>query len=265
MPKVKLKDISLYYEVHGSGAPLLLISGLGADSSSWAGVVGKLSSHFTTILFDNRGTGRSGNMQKPYTVRRMADDAVKLLDHLKIERAHVIGHSMGGYIAQEIAINHPERVNKLVLEGTAPVSSKRNNALFHEFYKKLREKENFGDWIRAWTFWIFSRKTFASGSFVENFIKFAAEYPYPVSADTFKSQIKAIASFDTRDGIGSIKAKTLILAGKGDILITPEESGILAKSIHKSVFRLIDCAAHSMHVEDPKLFTGIVLEFLGID
>ncbi|MDD5166230.1 MAG: alpha/beta hydrolase [Candidatus Omnitrophica bacterium] len=256
---------SLYYEVHGKGEPLLLIAGLGSDSSSWAGVIKIFSAQFRTIVFDNRGTGRSGIIRKPYTIRRMADDTVRLLNHLGIERAHVIGHSMGGYIAQEIAINYPGRINKLILEATAPVSSKRNNALFFEFYKKLRKKENFADWVRAWTFWSFSPKTFDSGSFVGTFIKKAAEYPYPVSADGFKAQIEAIATFDARPKIGAIKAKTLILEGKDDILITPQEAAMLAKNIHKSVFQLLDDVGHCIHIENPKLFTGIVLKFINPD
>jgi len=263
MPKVKLNDISFYYEVYGDGTPLLLISGLGSDSSSWSGVVKEFASSFQTIVFDNRGAGRSGIMRKPHTIYRMAEDAVRLLDHLKIKRAYVIGHSMGGYIAQDIAINYPGRINKLILEATAAVSSKRNNALFFEFYKKLRKKEDFEDWVRAWAFWSFSPKAFGTGSFVGTFIKKAAEYPYPVNADGFRAQIEAIASFDARAKLGSIKAKTLILAGKDDILITPEEAGILAKNIHKSVFQLLGGVAHSIHIENPKLFISTVSEFLN--
>ncbi|MDD2866821.1 MAG: alpha/beta hydrolase, partial [Candidatus Omnitrophica bacterium] len=137
MPSVKLDDIPLYYEVYGKGSPLLLIGGLGSDSASWLGVAKGFSPYFQAIVFDNRGSGRSGLGHQECTIGRMAQDAAGLLDLLKIERAHIIGHSMGGYMAQEIAINYPGRIDKLVLESTAPVSSERNNALFKDFYDQL--------------------------------------------------------------------------------------------------------------------------------
>lgn len=252
-----LRHEILYHEIHGTGSPVLLIAGLGADSSCWAGAAKKFSNHFQTIVFDNPGSGRSPAFKKPHTIRHLADEAVRLLDHLKINKAHLIGHSMGGYIAQEIAINYPERVNRLVLEGTAPVSSRRNNVLFADFAKKLREKEAFEDWIKTWAFWLFSPTTFASGTFVETFIKMAAKYPYSATADGFSAQVAAITKFDVRDLLSAIKAKTLIIEGADDILIRPEEARGLDRRI-----KLIKNAAHYVHLENPVLFTKIATEFL---
>jgi pimeloyl-ACP methyl ester carboxylesterase len=262
MPKLKTDDASLYYEIYGEGKPLLLIAGLGSDSSSWAGVVKIFSRRFQTVVFDNRGTGRSSSMRKSYTIRRMADDTVRLLDQLGIERAHILGHSMGGYIAQQIAISYPERIDRLILEGTAAVSSKRNNILFFEFFKNLQRKEDFKEWIRAWTFWLFSPKTFENKEFISTFIKKAAEYPYRTNTNDFKAQAEVIAKFDLRGRLSAIRAKTLIIGGKDDILIMPDEAGVLAKQIRGSVIKLITGCAHCIHIENPALFTKAVLDFL---
>jgi len=262
MPKRKNDFFPLYHKVHGSGDPLLLIAGLGADSSCWAGVVNRLSKHFQTIVFDNQGSGRSPLLNKKLTIQQMADDAVKLLDHLKIKRAHLIGHSMGGYIAQEIAINHPERVNKLILEATAPASSVRNNLLFANFSKKLQKKESFEQWIKTWTYWLFSPQTFASGKFVKNFIKLATKYPYRSTAKGFKAQVDAMVKFNTRNRLSKIKAKTLIVEGEDDILILPDEAKELTKAIIKNKYKLIKHCAHYIHLENPSLFTKITLEYL---
>ena len=262
MTVFKKKGKSIYHEVHGSGEPLLLIAGLGADSSIWSGVVKEFSKRFKTIVFDNRGSGRSGLFGRPHTVRRLADDAVGLLDHLKIERAHVIGHSMGGYIAQELAINYPGRVNKLILESTAPVTSSRNKVLFFELYRKLRQKGPFEAWIKTWTYWLFSPKTFDNGSFVETFIKLAEKYPYHSSAGGFKTQVEAAVKFDSRKRLSAIKAKTLIIEGEDDILIRPDEARLLAKHIRGSNLRLIKNTAHYVHLENPSIFTKIVSESL---
>jgi pimeloyl-ACP methyl ester carboxylesterase len=263
MPKVKLNDISLYYEAYGSGEPLLLIAGLGSDSASWLGVVKEFSSYFQTIVFDNRACGRSETAQKECTVRRMAQDAIELLDFLEIKQTHVIGHSMGGYIAQELAINYPERINKLILESTAPISSKRNNLLFEEIYCQLKKQGHCRAWFESWVPWLFSPRLISDNAFVNTFIENSVKYPYLQKADDFRSQIEAIASFDARGKISAIKSETLILEGKDDILITPQESETLAKNIPKSIFQPLNGVAHSVHIENPELFINVVLRFLG--
>ena len=263
MPKVKLGNISLYYEVHGRGVPLLLIAGLGSDVSSWLCVLKRLSSRFKVIVFDNCGCGRSSASHKKYSVSKFAEDAIKLLDHLKIERAHVLGHSMGGYIAQELAINYPSRVDKLILVSTASVSSNRNNILFKDIYRRLKEEGYSKEWFRRWVFLLFSNKLSKDKSFRDMFINNSMEYPYLQKPEGFKRQIEAITLFDTRNKIGAIKAKTLVIEGEHDILITPKESKTLAKRIPNSIFKLLNGAAHCMHIENPKLFTDMVIEFLN--
>ena len=100
MPIAKLKNISLYYEIHGKGYPVLLISGLNSDNASWAGICSKLAKHFRVITFDNRGSGRSDTPKKRYSIREMADDAIGLLDHLRIKKCHIIGHSFASKVIQ---------------------------------------------------------------------------------------------------------------------------------------------------------------------
>ncbi len=262
MSKVKLKDISLYYEIYGNGAPLLLIGGLGSDSASWLGVVNEFAKYFQTIIFDNRGCGRSDVVHGECTASQMAEDSIKLLDFLKIEKAHIIGHSLGGYIAQELAIKYPERVSKLVLESTASISSKRNNVLFEDIYSQLKREGHSKEWFKRWAFWLFAPKFFEDSNFIDTFIENSIKYPYLQTKEGYKSQLDAIISFDARDKLREIKAKTLVLEGKYDILITPEEVETLAKSIQGSVFQLLEDVAHCIHIENPKLFTDTVLNFL---
>jgi pimeloyl-ACP methyl ester carboxylesterase len=262
MPNVALGDISLYYEVHGQGDPLLWIAGLGSDSSSWLGVVGRFSPYFQNIVFDNRGSGRSALGRQECTIGRMAQDAINLLDFLKIERAHLIGHSMGGYIAQELAVNFPDRIDKLVLESTASVSSERNNALLKDFYDQLVNEGCSEPWIRKWLPWLFSPGFLADSLFIEAFVKNALRYPHAMKAEGFKSQIGAIALFDARGRTGAIRAQTLVLEGQDDTLIIPEEAQELADSIPNCIFKPIDGVGHAIHIENPGLFVDTVLEFL---
>jgi len=259
---MKSRNISLYYEIHGKGEPLLLIAGLDSDNSSWAGVCEKLAKYFRVIVFDNRGSGRSDTPDRKYSIREMADDAVSLLDHLKIKKCHIIGHSMGGYIAQEIAIRYPERLGKLVLEATASVSSRRNNALLKDFFKIFEKYRNAETLIRQWVYWLFSPKTFERKNYIAEFIKKASTYRYLQSPKGFKIQIDAIASFNASAKIKNIKAKTLVISGSDDILIYPEESTELVKRIKGSVFEKIKDTGHCVHVENPGAFTFKVMQFL---
>src|SRR5919106_4789152 len=110
MAYARLNDISLYYEVHGSGEPVLLIPGLGSDAGTWATFLPDLKKGYKTILLENRGSARSTKPEGAYTTQSMAQDAVALLDQLGMERVHLIGKSMGGMIAQILAARHPERV-----------------------------------------------------------------------------------------------------------------------------------------------------------
>ncbi len=193
----------------------------------------------------------------------MVDDTMKLLDHLCIQSAHIIGHSMGGYIAQEFAINYPERVNKLVLESTAPLSSTRNDLLFQNFLKLRQEGMDLEPWLWTWLFWLFAPQRFEDKEFINQYIKNTLKYPYPQSIAGFKGQIEAISKFYTRDRLGKIQAKTLVIEGKEDILILPREAEMLIKGIPKSSMLYIEDTAHFIHAEKPKAFNRAVLEFLN--
>ncbi|HVN17023.1 MAG TPA: alpha/beta hydrolase, partial [Anaerolineales bacterium] len=118
MPKITSNGIGLYYEIHGSGRPLVLISGLGYSLWQWHRMVPLLAKHFQVITFDNRGVGQSDKPAGPYSAQMLAADVVGLLDALHIEKAIIAGHSMGGFIAQALALGFPERVEKLILCST---------------------------------------------------------------------------------------------------------------------------------------------------
>ena len=114
MAEAHIGDVKIHYTETGNGDPLLLIMGFGMPGDAWLGVLPFLEG-FRAIYFDNRGTGQSDKPEGPYTIEQMADDAAGILDHLRIERAHVYGVSMGGMIAQEFVLRHPRKVRSLVL------------------------------------------------------------------------------------------------------------------------------------------------------
>jgi len=120
MPKVKVNDIQMYYEVKGEGFPLVMIQGLGGNLEGWdPRLVEGLSKHFKLILFDNRGAGRTDLSKGEYTIRLFADDTADLMSALGVPKAHILGISMGRMIAQELTINYPQKVSKLILCSTS--------------------------------------------------------------------------------------------------------------------------------------------------
>jgi pimeloyl-ACP methyl ester carboxylesterase len=119
MPTVQVDDITMYYEIHGAGPPLVLIGGLGADLSLLTPITGELAQHRQILVFDNRGAGRTDQPDRPYSIELMARDTLGLMDALSIEQADILGISMGGRIALELTLTHPSRVRRLVLASTS--------------------------------------------------------------------------------------------------------------------------------------------------
>jgi pimeloyl-ACP methyl ester carboxylesterase len=118
MPTAPIGDIELYYEEYGQGQPLIMILGLGQDVATWHFQISELSKHLRLIVFDNRDTGKSSRCSEDYSTETMARDILGLMDHLAIDRTHLLGTSMGGMIAQHVALLATERIDSLILAGT---------------------------------------------------------------------------------------------------------------------------------------------------
>ncbi len=201
--------------------------------------------------------------ESPYGIRDMAEDTLKLLDHLNLQSTNIIGHSLGGYIAQEFAIRYPGRVNKLILESTAPQSSARNNLLFQRFLEWRLDGMELEPWIWAWSFWLFPPPRFEDRSFIDAHVKAALQNPHPQSTSAFKGQIEAILTHNTLARLKKIRAETLVIEGEEDILIPPEEAGQLAKRIPGCSMSVVEDAGHIVHVEKPEAFIRTALDFLS--
>jgi pimeloyl-ACP methyl ester carboxylesterase len=254
--------IDLYYETHGSGTPLLLIAGLASDSQSWLPVAGALASRCLVITPDNRGAGRTKPGDCPTSVGAMADDCVALIRYLGLPRVNVLGHSMGGFVAQDLAIRHPECVEKLILAGSVPVNSQRNNRLFTDWATCLEAGLDPELWFRSIFYWIFSPRFFENENTLAEALRFAVEYPYPQTAAAFRNQVGAIAQFKETGALPRITARTLVLAATEDLIFPLRECTEFANQLPNAVFRQIDGAGHAMHMEKPQGFIEAVFDFL---
>jgi len=170
---------------------------------------------------------------------------------------------MGGFVALDCAIRHPEMVSKLILAGTGAFTSERNQALFLDWVSDLESGMNPERWFRNIFYWIFTKHFFQDKKAVNEALRFVIDYPYPQSQMAFKNQVAALNRFDCRKGLSGIQSKTLIICGKEDLLFPPEEGIQTLREIPDSSTSLIEDAAHSMHTEKPKAFVDCVLNFLN--
>lgn len=263
MPKVKVNDIQVYYELYGEGFPLIMIMGLGGNIDWWdPRMIQSLSKRFKLVVFDNRGAGRTDLSDRRYTVKLFAGDTSSLMDALGISRAHVFGISMGGMIAQELVLNCPEKVEKLVLcstnsGGTESIPpSKDAMGMLMADRSALSPEE-----IARITIPLLLTQDFIKKNpdFVELMIQQILKAP--ISREAFMRQVNAIMEFDTCDRLPEVKAPTLILHGKQDILVPPENGSILAKGIPNAKLVYFKNSAHEL-IEEREKMMHLILDFL---
>lgn len=261
MPTIEINGAKIYYKEYGKGTPLLLIAGLGSDSTSWLPVVMGLSKHFRVITFDNRGVGRSSDENDNITIEEMADDAAFLIKSLSLTKADVLGHSMGGMIAMKLALKYPDSVDRLLVSASCTNISNRNKELFKDMIAFLENGMDKRLWFRNLFYWIFSPKFFEDIQFLDQAVTMAINYRFPQSDGSFKNQVDAITRFDCSADVGNLQAKTLIMTGDQDILFPFSENSQLM-TIPNSTQININGAAHSIHMDEPQAFIDGIIEFL---
>lgn len=253
----------MYYVEAGQGDPLVLIMGLGADHLAWGFQFPVFAERYRVIAFDNRGAGQTDAPDHPYTTRMMADDTVGLMDALGIERAHVLGASMGGMIAQEIALNHPDRVRSLQLHCTLGRPDGYLKAQL-EVGRLQRRALSCEAALRAGYLWLFAPATYDERpELVETILQNALANPYPISLRGFERQCDAVETHDALDRVHAIRCPTLITVADHDILVPPRFPRALAERMPGARFRLIEGAGHGYFWERPDLFNEMCLEFLA--
>lgn len=266
MPKVQVGDISMYYEVVGEGEPLVLIHGLTLDHLSWSFQTQAFSENYQVLLFDNRGVGRTDSPEMEYTTEMMADDLAGLLDVLEINKAHVLGLSLGGMIAQEFALKYPDRVERLILAVTAARPAKtamRTNHIIETLYKMAQNEVGLEERTRMFMVWSFSPRFFEDPKQAQIMVNLVANAPHPQPLQGLAGQLAAASRHDTYDRLEQIQAPTLVLGAREDLLLPARHSEELAEGIKNSRLHMIDDAAHLFCIEQPGVFNQAVLDFLA--
>lgn len=261
MPTTHANGITINYEVHGDGAPLLLINGLADDLTSWAYQMEAFSARYRTIVFDNRGLGGSDKPTGPYTTAQMAADARGVLDALGIERAHVLGVSMGGMIAQEFALAYPQRVQKLALCCTCSEPSEFDLRLY-KIWEETAPVLGLPQMMKEVLLWCFTPE------FFQQHPETARETEEALTGITqplhgYLAQLHSIQVHNATARLGQVAAPTLVLGAPKDLIFPPNQSRQIADAIPNSRLVFTEHGGHAFLWEAPDEFNQAVLDYLA--
>ncbi len=259
MPHVRLADCSLYYAERGVGPPLLLLMGLGGSQRSWGEpFLTALGRSFTLFALDHRGTGSSTRGAAPYTIAQLADDAAEAMSALGLARAHVLGLSMGGMVAQELVLRHPSQVAGLVLASTT-CGGGRAVWPSAEGRQRFAEGLRFGESL--WPAVVADEFAAANRPFLTR-IAFDT-LTAGTTPSVFAEQARAIVRFSTWERLPAISAPTLVIAGDKDRLIPPANARLLASRIPGAEGAFVRGTGHCFVWEAPERAAAEIARFLA--
>lgn len=265
MPVAKVDDIDIYYETYGEGEPLILIMGLGGSLEWWFLQIPALSQHYRVVAFDNRGSGRSDKPDIPYTMEMMAKDTIGLMDVLDIPSAHIFGISMGGMIAQHIALLYPQKVKTLILgattcggsHGVSPDPESMKVLFDLERMQQLPSEERFREMLP----FIFSHEFIESSrSVLQELAVRMSQHITPPHG--YMRQAQAIMGHDTYGRLPQVKVPTLVIAAEEDRIVPVENSRIIASRIPGAELVVFKKAGHGFNIELADEVNRVVLDFL---
>ena len=260
---LRVRDIGMFYVEAGTGDPVVLVMGLGGDHLAWGLQIPAFAARYRVIAFDNRGVGQTDAPDIPYTTAMMADDTVGLLDALGIERAHVCGVSMGGMIAQEIALRHPARVRTLQLHATLARPDAYMKTLV-EAWRKVRVALGRDEAARVLALWLFAPCSYEERpEFVELVLQNAIANPHPQSLTGYLRQGDAVLGHDTLERLDLLRCPTLVSVADQDVLVPPRFSHAIAQRVPGAELKTIADACHAYMWEKPDAFNAMCLEFLA--
>lgn len=265
MPRVKVNDIEINYEIEGIGEPLVLIHGLGSSLKMWFGQVPAFSKHYKTIAYDCRGQGDSGKLKEQYSLKTLVDDLKGLLDKLEIKKAHILGLSMGAIIAQSFAINYQNRVKTLILAAAASASAIPENrtlataAIERIFTEAMETRGNFD--VREFMV-ILASYAFSEGTSEELMNSLVGVMEEMADEESILMALNAMSNFDFRDQLPKVRVPTLIINGDQDMLTPLSGAKVTHRLVPNSELVVIKGGSHCAFLEKAEEFNATVLKFM---
>lgn len=263
MQQARINGVALVYEVAGAGVPVVLIHGAQGDQTMFSGLAPALATKYRVLTFDQRGSGLSEKPHTEYSIAQLADDTAALMEHVGFAQAHIVGVSMGGMIALEFALRHPAKTRTLVLGCTTPGGPNAvrigGDAFTNAYSTRAMSSEERGRALAETAFtkgYLEQHPEIVSGMI-------EARRQRPIDSVALESRLKAAMRHDVFDRLAQIKCPTLVITGKGDALISWENSRLLAEKIASAEFVLLEPAGHCFWLEQPEKSRMAVERFLS--
>jgi pimeloyl-ACP methyl ester carboxylesterase len=257
---VNANGVDLWVEQEGDGDDVLFISGLADEGACWVDQVAGLRDRYRVTTFDNRGVGRSATPDGPFRITDFAGDAAALMDELELERAHVVGSSMGGAIGQELALAEPERIRSLVLNGTWCRGDRFLHEIFRGWMWSAQKADSIRDFLVAVNLWCFAPRIWNDGT-MDEWLEAAEDSPYQQSVDAFCRSSDALIGHDSADRIGEITAPALVTVGELDLVLPARFSRELADRIPNARLVVVPEAGHQPFQEFPEDYNRLLTDF----
>jgi 3-oxoadipate enol-lactonase len=262
MPFADANGQRLFYEVHGEGDPLVLVTGLGGDHLSWGEQLEAFSARYRTVVFDNRDSGRSTECAEGYEVDDMARDTLALADELGLDGFHLIGVSLGGAVGQEVALAAPDRVRSLTLAmtwgGDGHWGRVRGRLMANAALRTPPEEH-----VEQLLHSCLSEELFENPERVAYFRQMVLENPHPQSVEAFARQAQAVGRHEARDRLGRLSMPVHVIGAERDIMIPIWKSRELAELIPDAQLTVIEGGTHGVNLEQAEEFNRLVLDWLA--
>jgi pimeloyl-ACP methyl ester carboxylesterase len=260
MAMIAANGTDLWVEQQGEGPDVLLISGLADEGAAWVDQVTGLSDRYRMTIFDNRGVGRSSTPDGEYRIADFAGDTLALMDELGLERVHLVGSSMGGAIAQEIALARPQAIRSLVLNGTWCRGDRFLHEVFRHWMWAANRSESIRDFLVAVNLWCFAPRIWNDGT-MDGWIADFESSEHQQSVDAFCRSAEALIAHDSADRVGAITAPTLVTVGELDLVLPERFSRDLAGRIPGARVEVLPGVGHQPFQEIPEDYNRLLASF----
>ncbi len=263
MPTAVCNGFDLHYADTGQGAPIVFLNGLGGDHLSWMGQVRACAKNFRCVALDLRDCGRSSYAKTPYTLGDVADDVAALLQFLDLPAAVVVGLSLGGMAAQELALRHPGRISGLMLVSTVARTDDWFRAMQELLRMMRRQAKDAAEFFETLLPLLVSPRFFEVPGQADWLRALMRQNPYPQQAEGTFRQLDAVCAFDAIDRLPALKCPTRVVVGEDDLLTPPRYSRQLVERVAGAMLTLLPGVGHAPPLEDGRGFNRVLLEFLG--
>ncbi len=261
MPEITVNGTSYYYELHGKGQPLVFIAGFGANHTAWRFVYPAFTDRYQVLIFDNPASGRTRDRGDLLTVESMADGVAGLIDALGLSAPHIVGHSMGGAIAQLLAIKYPDKLDRLVIANSAAEWRGRPLMALKGLIDVIKAGGSLDCQLEVSMPWLFGHGALADQKRKAELREMILDNPTPPSLEDLERQFHPLQEFDSSGDLGRIKATTLVIISDDDILALPAESERMAESIPGARIARIP-GGHVSEFEQPEMLAQSIRNFL---